>query len=87
MELSGAMRFMDIIVKRTDANFGSARVPADVCFTELAGAPDERLESGEAAERPELGRAAVAGNDVVRICLLRAVPVPIGPAVTRFVRL
>ena len=81
------MLFGDTILKRIDANFGSARVRADVCFIERAGALDERFESGEAAERPELGRAAVAGNDAVRICLLRAVPVPIGPAVARFVRL
>jgi hypothetical protein len=84
-EFSCAILFGNTIAKRADASFESERVGAAVCFIELAGAPDERLESGEAAERPEFGRAAVVGNDVVRTCLLRAVPVPIGPAVKRFV--
>ena len=85
--VSCTMLFGDTILKRIDASFGSARVRVTVCFIEPAGAPDERLESGEAAERPELGRAAVLGKDAVPNCLLRAVRVFMGPAVTRFVRL
>ena len=80
------MLFGDTILKRIDASFGSARVRVTVCFIEPAGAPDERLESGEAAERPGLGRA-VLGKDAVPNCLLRAVRDFMGPAVTRFVRL
>jgi hypothetical protein len=64
------MLFGDTIAKRADASFESERVGAAVCLIELAGAFDECLESGEAAERPELARAAVVGNDTLRTWLL-----------------
>ena len=85
MKFSCAMLFGDTIAKRADASFESERVGAAVCVIELAGVPDERLESGEAAERPAFARAAVVGNDAVRTSLLRALTVATGPTVKRFV--
>ena len=84
MKFSCAMLFGDTIAKRADASFESERVGAAVCL-ELAGTPDKRLESGEAAERPAFARAAVVGNDAVRTCLLRTLTATTGPAVKRFV--
>ena len=58
-------------------------------YRKAAGAPDERLDSDEAADRLVFGRTALSlvGIDALRTWLLCGVTIPIGPAANRLVML